>query len=60
MSSKPLRKCPGCHETVGADSLVCPRCGVSFRAAAARRFIRWMLIVVLIVWAVGHFGLKRF
>jgi len=50
-----LRKCPSCHEMVGAGSAVCPRCGVNFRGAAIRRVIRWTLIVGLTAWILIHF-----
>ena len=54
-----LRKCPSCKELVGADSLECPRCGVSFKAAAFRRLLRWMVILAGIAWIAGHYWLKR-
>lgn len=50
-----LRKCPSCHEMVGAESLCCPRCGVDFRAAAIRKVIRWTVIVALLAWAAAHY-----
>jgi uncharacterized paraquat-inducible protein A len=55
-----LRKCPSCHDTVGADSENCSRCGVNFRAARNWRIIRWLFILAMLTWAVGHFYLKRF
>lgn len=55
-----LRKCPSCKDTVGADSEICPRCGVNFRAAAFRRIVKWALLFALLIWVVGHFVLKRF
>ncbi len=54
-----LRKCPSCHETVGADSIVCPRCGVSFRAAAVRRVLMWLILIAGLAWIVAHYVLKR-
>ena len=45
-----LRKCPSCREMVGAESTICPRCGVDFKAAAAKRVIRWIIIVALVAW----------
>jgi hypothetical protein len=41
-----LHKCPSCKETIGADSVACPRCGVNFRATQIRRIVKWILIVV--------------
>jgi hypothetical protein len=35
---------------VGAESTICPRCGVDFKAAAAKRVIRWIIIVALVAW----------
>jgi uncharacterized paraquat-inducible protein A len=54
-----LRKCPSCRETVGAESTICPRCGVDFKVAAAKRVIRWVVIILLIVWIAAHFLLRR-
>ena len=53
-----LRKCPLCREIVGAESLECPRCGVSFKAALFRKVIRWAVIVILTAWLVNHYWLK--
>jgi uncharacterized paraquat-inducible protein A len=55
-----LRKCPSCRDTVGADSEICPRCGVNFRGAAIRRILRWALFLALLLFVLGHFVLKRF
>ena len=57
-SAMSLRKCPRCHEIVGAESTVCPRCGVGFRWASIQRVIRWTVIVVLAVWIVCHYFFK--
>jgi hypothetical protein len=53
-----LRKCPSCKDTVGAESEECPRCGVNFKAAQRRRIVIWIVIVVLVIWAVSHFSPK--
>jgi uncharacterized paraquat-inducible protein A len=53
-----LRKCPSCHETVGAESAICPRCGVSFRAATIRRLIIRSLAAAIVVWALCHYLFK--
>lgn len=50
-----LRKCPSCKETVGSDSVLCPRCGVSFRGASIRRALVWLIIMGVTAWAVCHF-----
>jgi uncharacterized paraquat-inducible protein A len=50
-----LRKCPACHELVGGESTTCPRCGVTFRAAAIRRVARWILLIALLSWAAAHY-----
>ena len=46
-----LRKCPSCKEIVGAESEICPRCGVNFKAAQIRRVVIWSLsaLVALLV-----------
>ena len=53
-----LRKCPNCKDTVGADSLECPRCGVSFRAVMLRRAVLWVIVLGLVALAVSHYVLK--
>ena len=53
-----LRKCPSCREMVGAESDVCPRCGVNFRAAQIRRLVIWILATAVALWFAGHFILK--
>jgi hypothetical protein len=55
-----LRKCPSCRDMVGSESVVCPRCGVSFRAALIRRIVWRMLAAVLLVWLVCHFAFGVF
>lgn len=50
-----LRKCPSCKEIVGAESEICARCGVNFRAAQIRRIVIRILTVALLVWLVWHF-----
>jgi RNA polymerase subunit RPABC4/transcription elongation factor Spt4 len=53
-----LRKCPSCRDIVGAQSEICPRCGVNFRVAGIRRVVRWALLLVVLLWLMGHFVLK--
>jgi uncharacterized paraquat-inducible protein A len=53
-----LRKCPSCRETVGAESTICPRCGADFKAAAAKRIIRWVIILLLAGWIAAHYLLR--
>lgn len=53
-----LRKCPACHETVGAESQTCPRCGVNFKAAAIRRVIVRSIGVLTLLWLLLHFVFK--
>jgi hypothetical protein len=53
-----LRKCPSCREMVGAESEVCPRCGVNFKTALIRRVVMWILTTALVVWFAGHFVLR--
>lgn len=53
-----LRKCPQCKELVGAESLECPRCGVSFKAAMFRKVLRWAVILAVAVWLLNRYFLK--
>lgn len=53
-----LRKCPRCHDMVGAESPECPRCGVNFRAALFRRLLFWIIVLGAATWCIGHYGLK--
>ena len=55
-----LRKCPACHDTVGAESEECPRCGVNFKAAAIRKVVMWSSVVLLASVAITHFALRLF
>ena len=55
-----LRKCPCCKETVGADSIECPRCGENFRSAQMRRLMIWALAVAAVLWLVNHFVVKAY
>lgn len=45
-----LRNCPACKELVGAESEICPRCGVTFRAVVLRRIIFWTIVAALLIW----------
>ena len=53
-----LRKCPSCREQVGAESVICPRCGVSFRAAVIRKFVIRFLSLAIVAWMICHFVFK--
>jgi len=53
-----LRKCPACKDTVGAESLTCPRCGVNFKAAAVRRGVARTVGALVLLWLIVHFVLK--
>jgi hypothetical protein len=55
-----LRKCPACHDLVGAESPECPRCGVNFRAAIIRKVAVWSSVVVVASVAITHFALHLF
>ena len=44
-----LRKCPSCKEIVGAESEICPRCGVNFKAAQIRRIVIWALSTLVVL-----------
>jgi uncharacterized paraquat-inducible protein A len=55
-----LRKCPSCRDLVGAESIVCPRCGVNFRSALIRKIVLRSLSVMLLAWLVGRFVFKLF
>ena len=44
-----LRKCPKCRETVNAQSVICPRCGVNFREHRVRRVIFWISAAAAVV-----------
>ena len=44
-----LRKCPSCREIVGAESEICARCGVNFKAAQIRRVVIWALSAVVLL-----------
>ena len=54
-----LRKCPSCHEMVGAESAVCPRCGARFRAVQLRHGFKWAMLLALVGWIVAHYVMKR-
>jgi hypothetical protein len=55
-----LRKCPACHDMVGAESVVCPRCGENFRKAMIRKISLRGFALLLLAWCVSHFFFKRF
>ncbi len=55
----PLRKCPSCHDQVGAASTVCPRCGVNFRSAVIRKIILRTMAILVLAWLVIHFAIRR-
>jgi len=45
---------------VGAESVVCPRCGVNFRSALIRKIILRGFTLLLLAWCVSHFIFRRF
>ncbi len=53
-----LRKCPSCRDMVGAESTVCPRCGVNFQTALIRKIVLRTLAVIMLGWFLGHYALK--
>ena len=53
-----LRKCPNCHDIVGAESPECPRCGVNFRAALIRKMLFWTTGLAVAGLAVSHYALR--
>jgi len=55
-----LRKCPSCSDLVGAESIVCPRCGVNFRSALIRKIALRTFSTMLLAWLVCHFVFKVF
>jgi uncharacterized paraquat-inducible protein A len=55
-----LRKCPSCRDLVGAQSVVCPRCGVNFRVAQVRKIVLRTLSALLLFWLICHFLFKTF
>jgi hypothetical protein len=44
---------------VGAESIVCPRCGVNFKAALIRKIVIRIGAVLLLAWVVWHFVLRK-
>jgi hypothetical protein len=40
--------------------MVCPRCGVSFRAALIRKIVLRTLALAVFVWLIGHSMFKKF
>lgn len=40
---------------VGAESEVCPRCGVSFRGAMLRKAMIWVALAAVGLWGIGHY-----
>jgi hypothetical protein len=43
---------------VGAESTVCPRCGVNFQTALIRKIVLRTLAVIMLGWFLGHYALK--
>ena len=41
-----LRKCPGCKNTIAAETESCPICGCNPRARQLKRFVMWGAAVV--------------
>jgi uncharacterized paraquat-inducible protein A len=42
-----LRKCPGCKNTIAAESESCPICGCNPRTRQLQRFLMWGAAVVM-------------
>ena len=42
-----LCKCPGCKNTIAAETLTCPICGCNPRARQVKRFVMWGAAVVM-------------
>jgi len=36
-----LRKCPGCKNTIAAETLTCPICGCNPRTRRLRKYVFW-------------------
>jgi RNA polymerase subunit RPABC4/transcription elongation factor Spt4 len=54
-----LRRCPSCTNTVERDSDICPICGKKYANALISKIMRWIVIVVLVVWVGHHFFFVR-
>ena len=48
-----LRKCPGCKNTIAAETLTCPICGCNPRTRRLRKFIFWTAASVTTLVLVG-------
>jgi RNA polymerase subunit RPABC4/transcription elongation factor Spt4 len=53
-----LHRCPACSNLVERDSETCPICGRPYMQALIGKIVRWMLIVILLVWSVRHFHVR--
>ena len=48
-----LRKCPGCKNTIAAETLTCPICGCNPRTCRLRRILFWTTASAVTVALVG-------
>jgi RNA polymerase subunit RPABC4/transcription elongation factor Spt4 len=53
-----LVRCPSCRNMVARESGACPVCGVNYRTAAIRHFVKWAVIAVVVLWLVGRYIFK--
>jgi hypothetical protein len=48
-----LRKCPGCKNTIAAETLTCPICGCNPRTCRLRKILFWTSASALTLVLVG-------
>lgn len=48
-----LRKCPGCKNTIAAESLTCPICGCNPRTRRLRKLFFWITASAVTVALLG-------
>ena len=48
-----LRKCPGCKNTISAETLTCPICGCNPRTRRLRKYVFWTAASVTTLVLVG-------
>ena len=48
-----LCKCPGCKNTIAAETLTCPICGCNPRTRRLRRYLFWTVASVATVTLLG-------
>ena len=49
-----LRKCPGCKNTIAAETLTCPICGCNPRTRRLRKYVFWTAASVTTLVLVGE------